>query len=64
MREEDVAKLLSIKSGSGKKSKTFEFEAEILKEIEKNNYHTRQQIADMIKEKFHIQISVSAVGRL
>ena len=64
MREEDVAKLLSIKSGSGKKSKTFEFEAEILKEIEKNNYHTRQQIADMIKEKFHIQVSVSAVGRL
>lgn len=64
MREEDVEKLLSIKSGSGKKSKTFEFEAEILKEIEKNNYHTRQQIADMIKEKFHIQVSVSAVGRL
>ena len=64
MREEDVAKLLSIKSGSGKKSKTSGFEEEILKEIEKNNYHTRQQIADMIEEKFHIQVSVSAVGRL
>ena len=64
MQEEDVAKLLSIKRGSGKKSKTFGLEAEILKEIEKNNYHTRQQIADMIKEKFHIQVSVSAVGRL
>lgn len=35
IREEDVAKLLSIKSGSGKKSKTFGLEAEILKEIEK-----------------------------
>lgn len=64
MREEEVDKLLSIKSGSGKKSKTFGLEAEILKEIEKNNYHTRQQISDMIKEKFHIQVSVSAVGRL
>ena len=64
MQEEDVDKLLSIKRGSGKKSKTFGHEAEILKEIEKNNYHTRQQIADMIKEKFHIQVSVSAVGRL
>ena len=64
MREEDVAKLLSIKSGSGKKSKTSGLEEEILKEIEKNNYHTRQQIADMIEEKFHIQVSVSAVGRL
>ena len=64
MQEEDVDKLLSIKRGSGKKSKTFEFEAEILKEIKKNNYHTRQQIADMIKEKFHVQVSVSAVGRL
>ncbi len=63
MREGDAAQLLSIKSGSGKKSKTFGLEAEILKEIEKNNYHTRQQIADMIKEKFHIQVSVSAVGR-
>ena len=63
MREEDVVKLLSIKSGSGKKSKTSGLEAEILKEIEKNNYHTRQQIADMIKDKFHIQVSVSAVGR-
>lgn len=63
MREEETETLLAIKRGSGQKSKTSGIEAEILEEIEKNNYHTRQQIADMIKEKFHIQISVSAVGK-
>lgn len=64
MGEEDVGSLLTIKPGSGKKSKTFGLETEILQEIEKNNYHTRQQIADMIQEKFHVQVSVTAVGRL
>lgn len=64
MKEEDVGSLLTIKRGSGKKSKTFGLEGEILQEIEKNNYHTRQQIADMIKEKFHVEVSVTAVGRL
>lgn len=64
MKEKDVANLLKIKQGSGKKSKTADVESEILLELEKNNYHTRQQIADMIWEKFHIRISVSAVGKL
>ena len=64
MWEEDVRSLLTIKRGSGKKSKTFGLETEILQEIEKNNYHTRQQIADMIQEKFHVSVSVTAVGRL
>ena len=64
MQEEDIESLLSIKSGSGRKSKTSGIEAEIVAEIEKGNYHTRQQIADMIKEKFHISVSVATVGRL
>lgn len=63
MREEDIENLMVIKRGSGKRSKLSGFESEILEELEKNNYHTRQQIADMIKEKFQIQISVSAVGK-
>lgn len=63
MREEDAGTLLSIKSGSGHKSKTAGLEEEILQEIARNNYHTRQQIADMIDEKFHVRISVSAVGK-
>ena len=64
MGKEEVGSLLTIKRGSGKKSKTFGFETEILQEMEKNNYHTRQQIADMIAEKFHVSVSVTAVGRL
>ena len=64
MQEEDIESLLSIKRGSGRKSKTSGVEAEIVAEIEKENYHTRQQIADMIKEKFHVSVSVATVGRL
>ena len=58
LREEDVAGLLAIKRGSGKKRRTAGLEDEIIAEIERNNYHTRQQIADMIQE------SVATVGRL
>lgn len=64
MQEEDIESLLSIKSGSGRKSKTSGVEAEIVAELEKGNYHTRQQIADMIEEKFHVSVSVATVGRL
>ena len=64
MQGQDASALLSIKAGSGRKSKAAGLEEEIVAEIEKDNYHTRQQIADMIKEKFHVSLSVSAVGKL
>lgn len=64
LREKDAKELLAIKRGSGQNSKTSGLENEIIAEIEQNNYHTRQQIADMIQEKFHIQVSVATVGRL
>ena len=64
MRGATVAKLLVIKSGSGRKPKTAGIEEQIIAEIESNNYHTHQQIADMVKEKFHVYISRSSVGRL
>jgi transposase len=50
--------------GGGRSRKAKGFENAIIEEIEKNNYHTRQQIADMIYEKFGISMSVSAVGKL
>ena len=53
-----------IKKGSGRKSRTADVESQIFEELERSNYHTRQQVADMIEEKFHIKISVSAVGKL
>ena len=64
LREGDPGQLLSIKRGSGRKSRTADVETQIFEELEKNNYHTRQQVADMIEEKFQIRISVSAVGKL
>lgn len=53
LREGDPVQLLSIKRGSGRKSRTVDVESQIFEELEKNNYHTRQQVADMIEEKFH-----------
>ncbi|MDR1147157.1 MAG: IS630 family transposase [Spirochaetaceae bacterium] len=41
--------------GSGRPGKVEGFENAIVEELEKNNYHTRQQIADMILEKFGIK---------
>lgn len=55
---------MTIKSGSGRKAKTENVEKEIITELETQNYHTRQQIVDMVKEKYHISISRSTAGRL
>ena len=62
MREKSVPDLLTIRGG-GRKAKLSGIEDEILSELESGNYHTRQQVADMIKDKFGISISVSAVGK-
>jgi len=59
-----VDSLLEVGSGSGRPRKTKDFESAIIDELEKNNYHTRQQIADMVLEKFGVVMSVHTVGRL
>ena len=64
IRENPVQELMTIKSGGGRKAKSDGLEEQILTELESGNYHTRQQIADMIEEKYHVRISRSAVGRL
>ena len=64
MAEKDVSGLLTLKNGSGSRSKTKGLEDEIIAEVERGNYHTRQQIADMIEEKFRVKVSVTAVARL
>lgn len=51
--------------GGGRNPKLAKDVAEsIVEEIENNNYHSRQQIADMILEKYNIKVSLPAVGRL
>jgi len=64
IREGNTGSLLVLKEGRGRKGKAAEVEEEILVEVEKGNFHTRQQIVDMVKEKFHISMSVSAIGNL
>lgn len=54
--------LLFIKRGCGRKGDLVDKEKKIKEELETNNYHSRQQIADMIWEKFGIRIKLSAVG--
>jgi len=63
MQEEDLSSLLNIRGG-GRKLKAAGLEDEIVAELEKGNYHTHQEVADMILEKFHISMSPSTVGRL
>jgi transposase len=60
----DIDALFVVGHGGGRTGKAKGFETAIAEELEKNNYHTRQQVADMILEKFGIKISVSAVGKL
>ncbi|MDR1640182.1 MAG: winged helix-turn-helix domain-containing protein [Clostridiales bacterium] len=50
--------------GGGRKSSLYGIEDAILAEVAKGGYTTRQEIVDMIKEKFSISVSVSTVGKL
>ncbi len=60
----DVSEIIVFHYGGGRSAKASGLEGKILAEIEANNYHTRQEIADMILEKFHVKMSRTSVGRL
>lgn len=60
----DVSEIMVIHYGGGRPAKASGLEEQILAEIEANNYHTRQEIADMVLEKFHVKMSRTSVGRL
>lgn len=62
LKRSETDGLFTLRTGSGSKSKTKGLESEILEEIEKNNYHTQRQIADMIKDKFGITLSLTSVA--
>lgn len=50
--------------GGGRPGKLKDVEAAIIAEIDANDYHSCQQIADMILEKFKIKVSDESVRRL
>ena len=51
-------------SGGGRKRKLADFEGSIVEEINSGTFHTHQQIADMILEKYGIKVSLPVIGRL
>jgi transposase len=53
--------LFRLKKGE-KKGKLTGFEQEIIAEIFARNYHTRQQIADMIEDRFGVKVSLSTIS--
>lgn len=54
----DTDSLFDVKGGRGRKSKFKDVESQIVEEIEKGNYQSLQQIADMICEKFGLNASI------
>jgi transposase len=50
--------------GGGQKRKLADVETSIIKEVTENEYHSQQQIADMVHEKFGIKVSAITIGRL
>jgi transposase len=50
--------------GGGRHSKMKDVEKAIVDEINQNNYHSHQQIVDMVQEKFKINVSTEAVRKL
>jgi transposase len=48
--------------GGGNKSKLMGFEEAIIEEIETGSYTNRQQIADMIQEKFGIKVCLNTIS--
>ena len=63
MKTNPLSTLLSRKSGSGSVGRLADVEEKIKEELDKNNYHSRQQISDMIWEKFGVRMKRTAIGR-
>ena len=59
----DIDRLFHV-GGGGRKRKLVDVEDAIIEEINDNNYHSHQQIADMIWEKFGIKVSLPVISRL
>lgn len=58
----DISEILKI-SGGGRTSRLEDYADQIIAELESNNYFSRKQVVAMIKQKFDITVSSSAVGR-
>ena len=59
----DINSLFHV-GGGGRKRKLVDVEDAIIEEINSNNYHSHQQIADMIQAKYGIKVSLPVISRL
>jgi transposase len=59
----DNDKLFHVGGGGGR-GKLADIESAIIEEITQNDYHSRQQIADMVLEKYGIKVSRDSIRRL
>jgi transposase len=50
--------------GGGRKGKLKDIEDLIIEKIETNNYHTQQEIADMVYDEYGIRVHRTVVGKL
>ena len=64
METGEIDELFKIRSGGKNQSKLQNIETAIIEEVEKNDYHTQQQIADIVEEKFGVKVSSRSIGRL
>jgi len=64
MENGDIESQFKVETGRQGKRKLQDIEGAIIEEVEKNDYHSQQQIADMIGEKFGLKVSSRSVGRL
>jgi transposase len=55
---------IGCKGKCGSKGKIKDIEKDIIEEIEKNEYHTLQQIADMVEAKYEVKVSIYTIRRL
>ena len=55
---------LFVINGGGRKSPLADYETAIIDEITNNAYYTKQQIADMVFEKYGIKVTQQAIGKL
>lgn len=64
LEEGSTDDIFVVKSGGNVKSKLSDYEVTIIKEIETGNYANRQQIVDMVYEKYGIKTSLTAITNL
>ena len=63
LNDGEIDDVFQIAAG-GRKRKLRDVEGSIIEEICNNNYHSHQQIADMIQEKYGIKVSLPVISRL